>query len=283
MRSHESSRAESASRRFRRVARLAVVGNLTLDEVDGRPERIGGGAYYAARALRTVGGDARIVTKAADADRARLLPQLVATGIPVSCRTARETTTFSIRYHGEERALELRALGDPWTTEEVTTELRGVDAVHLAPLSRADFPAETVAAIARGRRVVFDGQGLVRPARIGPVVLDSDFDRGILRHVSILKLAEDEAAAVLGEVSEDAVRALGVREVVVTLGSRGSLVFAPGCAEHVPAHPLPADPTGAGDAFGVAYLAARTAGIAPVAAARRATAIVATLLRPEAR
>jgi sugar/nucleoside kinase (ribokinase family) len=46
----------------------------------------------------------------------------------------------------------------------------------------------------------------------------------------------------------------------------------------VKAHPIDADPTGAGDAFAAGYLASRSAGLAPVAAARRATSLVGTLL-----
>ena len=71
----------------------------------------------------------------------------------------------------------------------------------------------------------------------------------------------------------------GVPEVVVTLGSRGSLVYAKGRLERVEARPVEGgDPTGAGDAFAVAYLASRTAGHAATAAARRASAVVAALL-----
>jgi len=41
---------------------------------------------------------------------------------------------------------------------------------------------------------------------------------------------------------------------------------------------VPRDPTGSGDAFSAAYLSARAGGHAPVAAARRATSLVAALL-----
>src|SRR5205823_623776 len=67
----------------------------------------------------------------------------------------------------------------------------------------------------KGRRLSFDGQGLVRPPRTGPLELDADYDPELLRHVSILKLAEEEAA-VLGDLS-----ALDVPEIVVTHGTRG--------------------------------------------------------------
>jgi sugar/nucleoside kinase (ribokinase family) len=94
----------------------------------------------------------------------------------------------------------------------------------------------------------------------------------------VLKLAEDEAVTLVGEPSQEALRSLGVPEVVVTLGSRGALVLADGRLEPVPARPVDGDPTGAGDAFLAAYLVSRAAGHAPVASARRATGVVADLL-----
>jgi sugar/nucleoside kinase (ribokinase family) len=48
---------------------------------------------------------------------------------------------------------------------------------------------------------------------------------------------------------------------------------------HVHADPVECDPTGAGDMFAAAYLVARADGDGPVAAARRAAAVVARLLR----
>jgi sugar/nucleoside kinase (ribokinase family) len=96
----------------------------------------------------------------------------------------------------------------------------------------------------------------------------------------VLKLAEEEARVLVGGPDEAALRSLGVPEVVVTLGSRGSLVLAEGRLERVAARPVDGkvDPTGAGDAFAAAYLVSRASGHAPAAAARRATAVVAGLL-----
>ena len=108
--------------------------------------------------------------------------------------------------------------------------------------------------------------------------MNADYDPALLEHVSILKLAEEEAMLVAGGTDERSLRALGVPEVVVTLGSRGAIVLADGLAEHVRARPVVADPTGAGDFFAAAYLAARAGGAAPLGAARRATAVAGDIL-----
>jgi sugar/nucleoside kinase (ribokinase family) len=267
------------------VRPLALVGSLSLDRVDGGPRRIGGGAYHGGRGLRLLAAQrGRIVAKCAQADRRELLPRLVALGLPVTLWNGGSTHVFSIRYDGDARVMEVESVGDPWQPREVAAALAGAAAVHVAPLLRSDFSPETLAEIARGRRVSLDGQGLVRPARTGPLELDRDFDPGLLEHVSILKLAEEEARVLVGEPDESALAELAVPEVVVTLGRRGALVFADGRLERVEARPVPtADPTGAGDAFSVAYLAARSDGQAPAAAARRATALVAALLAGQAR
>ena len=105
-----------------------------------------------------------------------------------------------------------------------------------------------------------------------PLRLDDDFDHALLRHIWALKLAEEEAE-IVGDV-----HALGVREVLVTHGSRGATVYAAGTRELVVARGVDTDPTGAGDAFMTAYVVARSAGFGPVGAARRATTVVAAVL-----
>jgi sugar/nucleoside kinase (ribokinase family) len=260
------------------VRPLAVVGNLSRDLVDGEL-RAGGAPLHAARGLRVLGRPALVAVKGAHADRRLLLPPLVRLGMPVLWRGGEATAAFSFRYEGDRREMVVDALGPSWTP----ADLRGLeqaDWVHVGALARSDFPAATLAALARGRRVSFDGQGLVRPDRTGPLELDARYDPEVLRQVTVLKLAEDEARTLVGEPTEDALRALGVPEILVTLGSRGSLVLAEGRLEAVPARALDGevDPTGAGDAFSAAYLVSRASGHAPVAAASRATALVAGLL-----
>ena len=182
------------------------------------------------------------------------------------------TAVFGISYEGDLRHMRIETLGDRWTPEDVPAFPDAVRWVHLAPLARSDFSAETLAAIARGRRVAFDGQGLVRVPATGELRLDADYDPELLAHLSMLKLS-DEEAEVLGDPA-----ALPVPEVIVTHGSRGSTLYLEGRPEQVPAFPLPAEPTGAGDAFSISYVAARSIGSTPPAAAGFATAVVGAVL-----
>jgi sugar/nucleoside kinase (ribokinase family) len=235
---------------LRVVRALAVIGPLSRDVVDGRADRIGGGPWYAGRALRALQQPALLVAKCGDSERRSYLPRLAALGLPVALASAGETTSFSFRYDADgNREMRVDALGEPWSEgDEPERGLRRVEWVHVTPLLRGDFPPETLERIARRRRVLLDGHGLVRARGVGPLALDADFDRALLRHVSILKLAEDEARVIL----DGAVR--------------------------VNARPTRGDPTGAGDAFSVAYLGARAGGHRPIGAARRAGALVTTLL-----
>ena len=260
-----------------RFVRVAVVGNLSLDRVDGAPPRAGGPPFYAARALAALTVPAAIRVKCRDSDRSRFA-ELGALAVPVEWHSAAATATYAFSYVGELRSMEVVELGDPWSPDDVA----GISApwIHVGALYRGEFPHQTLAAIAStGARISLDGQGLVRPARVGPLVLEPEPDLALLRYVSVLKLSEAEAQALVGRLEERALSDLGVSEVLVTLGSRGSLVVARRRLVHVPADPVDAvDPTGAGDAFAAAYVVARDQGHAPRRAAERATRAVRSLL-----
>ena len=264
---------------------LAVIGPLARDLVDGRDSRIGGGPWYAASALRALRQEAFVVAKCGEPERRSYLRRLAALGLPVSLSAVGETTSFSFRYDTEgRREMRVEAIGEPWSDgDEPERALRRVEWVHVAPLLRDDFPPEALERIARRRRVLLDGHGLVRARRLGPLVVDGDFDRTILRHASILKLAEEEAQAILGHGELEELRGLGVPEIVVTFGAGGSLVLARNVSARVTARAVRGDPTGAGDAFSVAYLSARAAGHRPISAARRASAVVSALLSAASR
>jgi sugar/nucleoside kinase (ribokinase family) len=104
--------------------------------------------------------------------------------------------------------------------------------------------------------------------------------------VSALKLSEEEALIVAGGPFDGkAAAALGVAEVLLTLGSHGAVVFADGCETFVAAAwpVLGVQTTGAGDVFMVGYAVARVAGNAPVESAYLASRLVAEMLEERRR
>jgi len=263
------------------MSQVGVVGNLARDRIDGGAVRAGGCPFFGAVALHLLDRQGQILTRCADVDLSFFSPQVAALGLPTTILSARQSAGFDHRYDGERRSTTVTSIGDPWTPADAAHLDRAVQWLHVAPLLRSDFPAETLAALAsQGRRVSLDGQGLVRSARLGPLVQDAQFDWHTLASISVLKLSEEEATIVArGPFTAEVARALGVPENLVTLGSRGEDLYVSGTLAHVSTTPvLGVETTGAGDAFMVAYVASRGQDVPPADAARQASALVVRML-----
>jgi sugar/nucleoside kinase (ribokinase family) len=257
------------------VRGVVVIGNLSRDRIDGREERVGGAPYHAARALRLLGGSSRAVVRCAPDDRRALVGALARLGVPYSWLPSAATAQFELDYTGEERTMAIRDPGSPWSAADVR-QVGRAEWVQVGALTRDDFPPAVLELLAREHRLALDGQGLVRRAEPGPLVLDAGFDPGVLRHVSVLKLSEEEVEAVGGE---ERVRALGVPELILTSGSTGAVVVTRDGSERVAVRRVEtANPTGAGDAFLAAYAWARAAGHKPASAAHHAATTAARVL-----
>jgi sugar/nucleoside kinase (ribokinase family) len=266
---------------------VAVIGNLVRDVIAGAPPRPGGAVFYQARVFAEIPHEVEVqlITRCAPADRDLLVAPLESFGLPVTWRPARETQTFDFHYEGEDRVMEIVALGDPWTPDDiegwVAQAMCDAEWVLLGALTRADFPHETLAALRRdGRQLLVDAQGIVRRGTLGPLVRDGKVPPESFAAVRALKLNDVEAEALVGSTEPRDLRRLCVPEVVLTLGSEGAVVVTASDAEHVPATPIEADvdPTGAGDTFWVSYLVARSQGAMPVEAARQASELTAAFL-----
>ncbi|OLT96795.1 PfkB family carbohydrate kinase [Mycobacterium syngnathidarum] len=262
------------------VPGVTVLGNLAIDIINGAPPSPGGCASFAGVALLAAGGAGQIIAMGAERDHALFDGLRTRFGSLLQILPSERTSSFSLDYDDtDHRHMGVRAIGPVWTAEDIEAADPVTTWVHLAPLLRTDFPAETLAALAaRGHRVSYDGQGLVRADRLGPLVEDRRFPADLLDDVDILKLAEDEAVIVAdGPFDTSIARRLGVAEILVTYGSEGCDIYVEGAVERVPAawRVLDVQTTGAGDMFTACYVAHRAVGHDPRRAAEAASELVA--------
>jgi sugar/nucleoside kinase (ribokinase family) len=201
-------------------------------------------------------------------------------------KRAAATTRFDLDYSGEfgdTRLMVLHTIGHTWSEADIDGLEIDSEWVHLAPLVRSDFPVAAVARLAaRGHRVAYDGQGLVRVPRLGKLTLDARYDPQLLRHLTALKLSEDEAAVVASQHGhERALESLsGISELLLTHGSQGAEIRVGGALSHaVPDRVLAGvQTTGAGDVFMIAYLIGRARGLAPAEAGTLGANVAAAML-----
>lgn len=270
------------------VKGVTVLGNLAIDVINGAPRTPGGCASFAGVALEASGGTGRIVGMGAERDHVLFDPLCERFKGLVEVIPSDRTSAFRLDYDDvDHRHMAVDAIGPVWGAAEVEAADPDTTWVHLAPLLRTDFPAETLALLsARGHRVAYDGQGLVRADRLGPLVEDRHFPPDLLLHLDMLKLAEDEAIVVADGPFDGAVaERLGVPEIVVTYGSEGCHIYTEGDVIHVPAawRVLDVQTTGAGDMFTACYVANRAAGADPRRAAEEASKLVAAELEQRRR
>lgn len=173
-----------------------------------------------------------------------------------------------------------RALFDLAESEALLDRAAGADLLFLSGITLSLYGGAERARIAtvadhvrdRGGIVAFDGN--YRPRGWADAEAARAAFAGFARHVTLaLPTSEDEALLYGREEPAEAIaarwHAAGAGEVVVKLGADGALVSIDGTMQHVPTTPIvPIDTSGAGDAFGAGYLAARLSGQAPIEAAR---------------
>ena len=266
--------------RVKLVQGVTVLGNLAIDVINGAPKSPGGCASFSGVALQAAGGHGRIVALADEKDHALFESLLDRFGSIVRILPADRTSAFRLDYDDvDHRRMSVDAIGPVWGRSEIESADPDTTWVHLAPLLRTDFPASTLGLLAeRGHRVAYDGQGLVRADRLGPLVVDRHYPPELLRHISVLKLAEDEAVIVAdGAFDASTAKQLGVPEILVTYGSEGCDIYTDDTVVRVPAawRVEGVQTTGAGDMFTSCYVANRAAGADPRRSVELASELVA--------
>lgn len=251
---------------------ICCIGHITLDKIvtpDNEFYQNGGTAYYFAYGMNRLPKDVsfQLVTSIARKDFGAV-DQMRREGIDVMAFESRDTVFFENKYGRDKNARTQRVLAksDAFTVGQVQDLEARV--FHLGSLLSDDFSPEVVECLARKGRVSIDVQGYLREVRDQQVVaVDWPEKRRVLEMTDMLKLNEYEMEVVTGEKDPRRVARVvsswGVREVVVTFGSYGSLIYADGKYYDIPAYEPKknVDVTGCGDTFSTGYLYCRAKGM----------------------
>lgn len=226
-----------------------LIGNITADIAPGS-RQLGGTVSYSAPTAAAFGLRVGVLTAAAEGEP--LLADLPP-GIELVHKPADATTTFENIYTPQGRVQYIRAVAPPLTADDVPSDWRESRHVHLGPIAAETNPA--LGDLFPHARVLLTLQGCLRQwGADGRVHFLRWLDRDALRHVDIVVFSEEDIA----EAPEmEAEYASAVRHLVVTRAERGGSLYIDGVRqEYMTPQVTLVHPTGAGDVFAAALLAA---------------------------
>ena len=266
---------------------ILCLGHITHDRIitPTQPQGVdcaGGTAYYVAWAMHHLPQDVSfgVITAVGD-DLKHEINRLREAGIDIADVGSPTSVFFENSYGRNMNNRRQRVLSKaaPFTIDQLKdTE---AEVFHLGTLLVDDFSPEVVEYLATKGRVCVDVQGYLREVRNQRVYAVDWADKlRVLKHTDILKVNEYEID-VLTDGERDLRRGAklisswGVREVLVTLGSYGSLIYADDRFYEIPCYAPQqvVDATGCGDTYAAGYLYARALGAGCEEAGRFAAAM----------
>lgn len=250
---------------------ICCIGHITLDKIV-TPKKTtymaGGTSYYFSHGMSHLKDykHYKLVTALAESER-QSAEEIRALGIEVKIIPSRKTVYFENIYEESQdnRKQKVLAKADPFTIEN----LQDVEAniFHLGTLLSDDFSLEVIRYLATKGTLSADAQGYLREVRDEQVfATDWKEKREALKYIDILKVNEKEMEVLTGYTNPQkaAIRLAqwGVKEVLITLGSLGSMIYAENKFYHIPAYPPHevVDTTGCGDTYMTGYLYMRNRG-----------------------
>ncbi|WP_229206734.1 PfkB family carbohydrate kinase [Dyadobacter crusticola] len=248
---------------------ICTIGHITLDKVVTTQSvnyMPGGTSFYFSKALRDFDVKYMLVTALAE-EEGHIVKSLRDERIEVFSQDSPYTVYFENIYsanqdHREQNVLHKAA---PFTVKQMPEIEARI--FHLGPLLSDDIQLDLLKHLASKGEVSLDIQGYLRFVKDKKVYYTDWADKKeALPHVSILKANEFEMEVIAGtsDIREGAkiLAGMGVKEVIITLGSKGSLVYKNDHFYQIPAFKPAAvvDATGCGDTYMAGYLSKKVRG-----------------------
>lgn len=244
---------------------ICSIGHITRDKIvtpENTVYMAGGTSFYMTYGMSHLPRKVsyQLVTKVGEESKDDL-DKIRSLGFDTVCYPSRHTVFFENIYgkDSNDRKQRVRSKADAFTVDDVKPLEAKV--FHLGSLLADDFSPEVVETLAEKGTVSIDAQGYLREV-VGEEVEPVEWKdmKRVLRSTGILKLNESEMQTIVGssdpyEVGKT-LAAYGVSEVVITLGSYGSVIYAGGKAYDIPAYKPKklVDATGCGDTYSTGYL-----------------------------
>lgn len=265
---------------------LCCIGHITLDKVITTKNTVympGGTSFYCSHAINQFNDiDYTLVASLAESELP-VIEKLRSNGIHVDVVPSKNSLYFENSYseNQDERTQRVLAKGDPFRLEQ----LKDINAkiYLLGALLADDFPLEIIEHLSKKGMIAVDSQGYLREVREKKVyAVDWADKEKALKYVHTLKVNEIELKALTG--TSDVIAGgqqlfdLGVKEILITLGSFGSVIYDGHTYYKIPAYEAReiVDATGCGDTYIIGYLYQRLKG-ADIADAGKFAAAMATL------
>lgn len=263
---------------------ICGVGHITLDKVvkPGSEKYMPGGtSYYFSNAIRQQPLNYLLVTSLGLGEM-HTVETMRKLGININAYESAYSVYFENIYpeNLDHRTQRVLRKADPFTLDHVK-DLRA-RIFHLGPLLADDMGVDFIKYLSERGQVSLDVQGFLRKVEHLNVVLnDWPAKMETLRYIDILKANDQEMEMITGltDVRAGAAQlaAWGVKEVVITLGSKGSVIYTGGVYYDIPVF-IPGntcDTTGCGDTYMAGYLSQRILGKGPQEAGEFASAMAA--------
>lgn len=251
---------------------ICCIGHITLDKIITPKQTIympGGTSYYFSHGISHLNDwkNYKLVTSLAPSEYSSV-DELTGKGLNVEIIPSKKTVYFENSYgiNQNNRTQRVLAKADPFTVEKI----QHIEAkiFHLGSLLSDDFSLDVIKYLSKKGTLSVDAQGYLREVR-GENVYPIDWceKKEALKYVHILKVNEHEAKVLTGlDDYQAAARQLAewrVKEVLLTLGSEGSIIYAENSFYYIPAYPPKevVDATGCGDTYMLGYLYMRNKGV----------------------
>lgn len=267
---------------------IICIGHITKDKIVTPKVEVympGGTSFYFSYGINHLDGNGityGLIASLAEEDM-KAVEDMRQAGIEVDVVPSRKTVYFENIYEvdSNKRHQRVRAKADPFTIESV----KDVKAKYivLGSLLADDFSIDVIKYLSDKGTLVVDAQGYLREVRNEKVyAIDWANKKEALQYIDILKVNEYEIEVLTGKKDfHEGCQQLaewGVKEVLLTLGSFGSVIFANNEFYEIPAYePLNVvDATGCGDTYVMGYVYKRAQG-ASIQEAGNFAAAVSTL------